>query len=553
MIAIRYYEIADRFKGDDLSLQAQDRSLKEMMLGQNRPDGKKIAAGAPAIGNTEEPLAKAPVPTIAQLKEAEKTIRDIFKDDFAKTAVSDKAALAVKFERQADESKGDPAGQYELLLLAANLAAQSSDLELFMKICDSIARNFTTDAKDIRKVGLGTLIVVAKDVAVSKAAAAFKTLIDKPDDPVANLNAGKYAGLIKGNWEAAIPMLAKGPKSALKTLAEQELAVKEKAVSQMAVADAWYDASEKAAADKVEMKAYQERAAKWYATALPGLSGLSKIKAEKRIGAVGGLTPTAPAAADKTKTPNSPSAPSVKAPVTPSNGGTLNGETLAESKTFGPGIFKVAGVFKNHDKANVTFQFMPGTMISNGEFFAGNGGKIRVEGTDEKPVIFRNVTFTQDWGGYMFAKAAVFENCKFVKGGGWLGYMASKWRFNGCVFSHCSCPSLSGDNYGFNFQSCALIAMTIPEIKHNAPDDYDKFFRGDWNQIGGCTFVNCQIHPTVLLCSEVCNYINCKFVPGIAVTTKKDWNVELFPLNCTGTPEINAGDKIVKLLPVRHP
>ena len=87
----------------------------------------------------------------------------------------------------------------------------------------------------------------------------------------------------------------------LKTLAEQELAVKEEAVSQMAVADAWYDASEKAAADKVEMKAYQERAAKWYATALPGLSGLSKIKAEKRIGAVGGLTPTAPAAADKTK------------------------------------------------------------------------------------------------------------------------------------------------------------------------------------------------------------------------------------------------------------
>ena len=51
LIAIRYFEVADRFKGTDASLQAQDRSLKEMMLGQNRSDAKKIVAGVAPVGN----------------------------------------------------------------------------------------------------------------------------------------------------------------------------------------------------------------------------------------------------------------------------------------------------------------------------------------------------------------------------------------------------------------------------------------------------------------------------------------------------------------------
>src|SRR5207248_2753681 len=37
LIAIRFFEVADRFKGGDVSLRAQERSLNEMTLAQQNP------------------------------------------------------------------------------------------------------------------------------------------------------------------------------------------------------------------------------------------------------------------------------------------------------------------------------------------------------------------------------------------------------------------------------------------------------------------------------------------------------------------------------------
>src|SRR5262249_51548851 len=72
LIAVRFYEIADRFKGTDLSLQAQDRSLKEMTLEKT----SAANSGAAAKENPPAPSAnagqKVPIPDIAKQKEAEK-------------------------------------------------------------------------------------------------------------------------------------------------------------------------------------------------------------------------------------------------------------------------------------------------------------------------------------------------------------------------------------------------------------------------------------------------------------------------------------------------
>ena len=49
----------------------------------------------------------------------------------------------------------------------------------------------------------------------------------------------------------------------------------------MAVADAWFDASQ--SAGEMEKMAEQRRARHWYAKALPNLGGVSKLRIQKRL------------------------------------------------------------------------------------------------------------------------------------------------------------------------------------------------------------------------------------------------------------------------------
>ena len=49
-------------------------------------------------------------------------------------------------------------------------------------------------------------------------------LAKNPDDPEANLEMGKYHALIKGNWDRGVPMLARGSKGFLQSIAKADLA-----------------------------------------------------------------------------------------------------------------------------------------------------------------------------------------------------------------------------------------------------------------------------------------------------------------------------------------
>ena len=85
LIAIRFFEVASRAKGQELSLKAQDRSLQELQLWLKNLDlaeaDAKAAVAPPAAEKKSEalPSAAKPVPVLAaaQQKEAEKTIKEV--------------------------------------------------------------------------------------------------------------------------------------------------------------------------------------------------------------------------------------------------------------------------------------------------------------------------------------------------------------------------------------------------------------------------------------------------------------------------------------------
>ena len=72
------------------------------------------------------------------------------------------------------------------------------------------------------------------------ALAALKTLATNPDDPDANLDAGKFA-LECGRFETAFALLAKVKDAALSAVAKRELTPPTEAVKQVKMADEWFD------------------------------------------------------------------------------------------------------------------------------------------------------------------------------------------------------------------------------------------------------------------------------------------------------------------------
>ncbi|HLX60059.1 MAG TPA: hypothetical protein VKX17_02135 [Planctomycetota bacterium] len=288
LIAVRFYEVADRFKGTDLSLQAQDRSLKEMTLEKTSAANAGTAARENPIAPPVDPAKKVALPAAAKQKEAEKTIKDLYKDEFAKTAPKDKAALAAKLEKQADESASDPAARYVLLTQAAGLAAQAGELERLTGILDKLAAGFESDFKDFKKAQLSAAMSKITDAKLAKVASALKVLIDKPDDAAANLTLGKYK-LQAGDIEHAAAFIAKSKNTALMELMKQEQAAPADSAGQAALGDAWWTLAEKAG-DKDDKALFRSRAASWYEKSLESLTGLARTKVEKRVEEMAGIS-----------------------------------------------------------------------------------------------------------------------------------------------------------------------------------------------------------------------------------------------------------------------
>ncbi len=133
----------------------------------SRPNSIPVAGSTPndAPSNTEPDavVAKLPLPADEQRDESKKTIREIFKQDFAKAVrLPDKAKLAEKLFEHAKTTTDDPPRRYVLLQEANDLASSSGDMAIATKILDELTTTFAVDALELRSTTLRKLSTTVK-------------------------------------------------------------------------------------------------------------------------------------------------------------------------------------------------------------------------------------------------------------------------------------------------------------------------------------------------------------------------------------------------------
>jgi hypothetical protein len=293
---------------------------------------------------------KLDVPDDAAQKEAEKTIKSLFKDDYAKRAPADRLALAKTLLKQGSETKDDNAARYVLFREAQDLAARGGDLETAFRAVDEMCRIYATNALVLNNAVLAAAagaprtpeeqkaiaqayVTLAEDAcqtrhfdlaakasqaglaaakkvkdvplltkaeAQSKAMAvvgeryekvkkSIEALAANPESPEANQAVGDFECLALGDWEAGLPKLAKGSDAGLKALAAKDLAKPSEGAELAALGDAWWDRAEKETG--LSRSNLRQRAGYWYELASAKLSGLSKVKVDKRLEEIGPVKP----------------------------------------------------------------------------------------------------------------------------------------------------------------------------------------------------------------------------------------------------------------------
>ena len=271
--------------------------------------------------------------------------------DYEKARTSgEKAAVAKGMLARADQLAGSATDQFVLLRVVRDMAADAGDAETSLAAVTQMAARFAVDADTMRVRTLlkaaasaqlpehrqsavaeaiplisaavdrgdfqvaGQLIDAARDAArrlrdadrLKKLSAlenevktyreawstvkpALATLAKNPADPDANLEAGRYYCLLRGEWHEGMAMLALGSDPELSALAGNELRRPTDSAEQMALADGWWDLSEKATGPARQN--LRILAAARYKELLPSLAGLVKTKAERRLATVDGTVP----------------------------------------------------------------------------------------------------------------------------------------------------------------------------------------------------------------------------------------------------------------------
>ncbi len=360
LIAIRFFEVADRFKGTDISFQAQDRSLKEQTLAlTQKPASKKKTGNTPKTQPPEtttttvveddsktEPIQKQPLPDAAKVKEAKQQLKEILKDEFAKTAAADKVALAKKLMTMAAEPNNDAVTKFAELQDAGELAASAGEVLIAMKAARKQDNAFVLDApalklsllktifdankgKDVAKAIAEAILIVIEegieadqyaslralaslaDSAATRAAipeltaqtkdkaagvdeivkewpaakAALEKLATDPANQALCATVGKFNALMKGDMTKGLPLLAVGTDAVLKKLAESDFANPAESAAQTLLGDVWFDLAEKEKSKRAKLIMYC-RAGFWYNRALGGAAGLAKVKLDKRLATI---------------------------------------------------------------------------------------------------------------------------------------------------------------------------------------------------------------------------------------------------------------------------
>lgn len=363
---IKYLVLQEIATGDKQKL-AGERLRAVNQLAKLIHDGKVAVTGTPAEsppkpaeapGETPPPAAPKPpppavdvtrrpaVPDAARQKEAEKTVRELFKEQYAKKAPADRKALARLLLEQAAQVQNDATSLWVLYREALDAATQGGDLRTAFEIIDGMARSFDLDPLVLKNSTLATLgksiktpeeaaaladaqvrladeyfdvdqfdladkacataiqlarrsgdaalatRATARSKEISEAKSKFaslkrvlETLAKTPTDPQANFEMGQFLCFVKGNWDLGLCFLAKGSDAVLKPLAEKELAFSTVHADRVAIADGWWDLAQKESSPlrKGQLLAH---AVSLYELLLPEATGLVKIRLQKRLDGV---------------------------------------------------------------------------------------------------------------------------------------------------------------------------------------------------------------------------------------------------------------------------
>lgn len=275
-ISIRYFEVAQKFVGTPIGLEAQKFSLDaQEKYGQWLAAGGSMRETRFTKKTTVRVGKQIAIPDDKTHKSALAELKKLYVKDYARKTDAQKRRFAAKLSDEAARSKSDATVYYVSLQEVCRLAQEGEDYPRLLDTIDQLGASFTGyDATAERRAWL-------KKMGTKSASVAIVTLMDKPTDPAANAIAGKFFCLTLKRWSEGLPMLALSTDTELKALAEQELAQPVNDDQRVQVGDAWYALAKKtgAAAEKHPMLA---RAQYWYQQAKE-LSGVPKERTNQRL------------------------------------------------------------------------------------------------------------------------------------------------------------------------------------------------------------------------------------------------------------------------------
>jgi hypothetical protein len=288
-----------------------------------------------------EAPARLPVPSKTEQAAVRKVMKDVFAKQLVDRTMKGRRKLTEALLKQADESKDAPVDRFVLLTAAVDAASEAANLPLVFKAANRLAQGYEVDGLMVKAdaalrvaakadttassidnakavldlteelaaaeefvtaVRLCTFVQPAvaqkpmlkaqvqedlRELALARDAAAryardVARLKAKPDDPAANLSAGRYRCFIKGDWDRGLVMLSKGSDVILESLAVQELAAPSSAEAVAKLADGWWDVSVKER-DLPMRGGVMAHAVVLYKRSIGGMSGLRRAQIEKRL------------------------------------------------------------------------------------------------------------------------------------------------------------------------------------------------------------------------------------------------------------------------------
>jgi hypothetical protein len=304
------------------------------------PPPNPLPPAAPVVARRQ------PVPQAEELANKIEEAREIYQAELKQaTKPAQKVALAGNIFQAGEGTKTDQAARYVLFDLARKVYIQAGEVDDALRIARQLEREYEVPPNDVLAATITALneaaVVSEQRATLAKAAAdladeliaagqferadaqaaiavqsagrqkdsdlkkemqqrralvarivkerdAIKphldTLAAKPEDPAANLAAGKFHCLVLEDWPLGLPQLVASTDSVYAGPAKLDLEAGGDAAKQLQAAEAWLQVVETdRSSDRDDKLALQRRAKLLLKTPAAVLTGLDQVKAQKRL------------------------------------------------------------------------------------------------------------------------------------------------------------------------------------------------------------------------------------------------------------------------------